>query len=270
MFFTDRNEMEGGDTMDLFEDATTTHVSTLTAPVQETATTGLREEPSISEDALQHHADEFARRVHQRQPEGTQDNLKRHLEKLRTWLKQSVPVWKEGTSTAVLTPKLELVESARMFESVIPRGESGQEMFADIPVANLPPAGTLPFVLHLTGSYLEAVDGVWSPRSLSIYVDQVQKHHPLTLREIQLLPDALKISQMELILNRADAVLASGEMPPIERSPFSDPIHSLRRMNQIEWREILEPLIAFDKVLRQDPEGVFALMEEESAERRYE
>src|SRR5262249_20871373 len=38
----------------------------------------------------------------------------------------------------------------------------------------------------------------------------------------------------------------------------------LRRMNQIEWREVLEPLVAFDAVLRMDPVGVFASMEEET------
>jgi hypothetical protein len=151
-----------------------------------------------------------------------------------------------------------------MFEAAIPRSEESESTFADVPVADLPPAGTLPEVIHIAGSYLTAVDGIWSGKSLSIYIDQVQKHHPLMLREIELLPEALKLAQLELILNRADAVFAAGEMPPIEQSPFSTPIHSLRRMNQIEWRDVLEPLIAFDAVLRLDPAGVFATMEEET------
>lgn len=250
--------------MALSEDLKPAHTAPLTAPIQETAAAGLPEEPTIGEAELRRHADELAQRLRAQRPGKSQEDLIRYLDRLRKWLAARVPVWKQGTSTTELTPKLELVESARMFESVIPRGEGAATMFKDVPVAELPPVGMLAQVIHLAGSYLTAVDGIWSPRTLSIYVEQVQRHHPLMLREIELLPDALKISQLEFILNRADAVFAQGELPPIEQSPFSAPIHSLRRMNQIEWRDILEPLVAFDAVLRLDPVGVFALMEEET------
>lgn len=250
--------------MALSEDLTSAHMAPLTAPVQETASTGLPEEPTIGEVELRRHADDLAQRLHSQLPGKSQEDLVRYLDHLRRWLASRVPVWKQGTSTAELTPKLELVESARMFESVIPRGESAAHTFRDVPVADLPPVGLLPQVIHLAGSYLAAVDGIWSPGSLSIYIEQIQRHHPLRLREIELLPEALKISQLEFILNRADAAFAAGELPPIEESPFSAPIHSLRRMNQIEWRDTLEPLVAFDPVLRLDPGGVFARMEEET------
>ncbi|HEY8997668.1 MAG TPA: glycosyl transferase, partial [Edaphobacter sp.] len=240
-----------------------THVS-LTAPVQETTMVGLPEEPTASEQELRAAADALARTLRQEAPGQTADAVVKHLDGLRARLKAAAPMWKEGTTTAELTPKLELVESVRMFEAAAPKGESAVEMYRDVPVANLPPMGSLPQVIHIAGSYLAAADGVWSPGSLAIFMDQLQKHEPLLLREIQLLPDALKVAQLEFILNRADAVFASGEMPPIEESPFSAPIHSLRRMNQIEWRETLEPLIAFDAVLRQDPVGAYAAMEEET------
>lgn len=250
--------------MALSEDLTPAHAAPLTAPIQETAAAGLPEEPTIGDAELKRHANELAQRLRAQRPGKSQEDLIRYLDHLRKWLAARVPIWKQGTSTSELTPKLELVESARMFESVIPRGEGAATMFKDVPVAELPPVGMLPQVIHLAGSYLTAVDGIWSPRTLSLYVEQVQLHHPLLLREIELLPDALKISQLEFILNRADAAFAQGELPPIEQSPFSAPIHSLRRMNQIEWRDILEPLVAFDPVLRLDPVGVFALMEEET------
>src|SRR5580698_436180 len=38
----------------------------------------------------------------------------------------------------------------------------------------------------------------------------------------------------------------------------------MRRLNQFDWRNVLEPLIAFDSILRQDPADVFAQMEDES------
>src|SRR3954447_22843565 len=134
--------------MALSEEVTSMHVAPLTAPVQETASTGLREEPEISDEALRRHADEFAVRVRQQPPVGTAEDLKRYLDRMRSRLKERVPVWKAGTSTSVLTPQLELVESARMFEAAIPRSEGAEETFADVPVADLPPVGTLPEVIH--------------------------------------------------------------------------------------------------------------------------
>ena len=241
-----------------------THVSPLTAPVPETPSVGLPEEPAVGEAELRAAADELARTLRLETRDSSPDPVAKYLEGLRARLKAAMPLWKAGTSTTELTPKLELVESVRMFEAAVPRGDSGAEMYKDVPLANLPPAGSLPQVVHIAGSYLACVDGIWSRRSLAAFMDQVQKHEPLLLREIQLLPDALKLAQLEFILNRADVVFASGEIPPIEQSPFSAPIHSLRRMSQTEWREVLEPLIAFDAVLRQDPVDAFAAMEEET------
>lgn len=241
-----------------------THVSPLTAPVQETPSVGLPEEPAVGEAELRAAADALARSLRLEGPARNADAVAKYFDGLRSRLKAATPLWKAGTSTTELTPKLELVESVRMFEAAVPRGESGAAMYDDVPLANMPPAGSLPQVIHIAGSYLACVNGIWSRGSLGIFMDQVQKHEPLLLREVQLLPDALKLAQLEFILNRADAVFAAGELPPIEQSPFSAPIHGLRRMNQTEWREVLEPLIAFDAVLRQDPVGAFAAMEEET------
>ena len=41
-------------------------------------------------------------------------------------------------------------------------------------------------------------------------------------------------------------------------SPFSAILHSMRRLNQFEWRTVLEPLIPFSAILRQDPSQVDA------------
>src|ERR1700710_2284798 len=100
--------------MALSEDLTAAHVTPLTAPVQETASTGLPEEPEIGEAELRRHADELAKHLRSQLPGKSQEDLVRYLERLRKWLASRVPVWKEGTTTTELTPKLELVESARM------------------------------------------------------------------------------------------------------------------------------------------------------------
>jgi len=216
-----------------------TFVSPPTAPVEETAATGLPEEPSTSEAELRSAADALAHSLRLEPEEAGKGNLARHLDGLRSRLNESASLWKARITSSELTPQLERVESVRMFEAAEPRGDSAMEMFHGVPFANLPPAGSLPQVVHIAGSYLQCVDGIWSKQSLSVFIEQLQKHEPLALREIQLLPDALKLAQLEFILNRADVAFAAGELPPIEQSPFSAPIHSLRRLNQIEWREVL-------------------------------
>src|SRR5690349_1236990 len=118
--------------MALSEDLTSAHAAPLTAPIQETAATGLPEEPTIGEAELKRHANELAQRLRAQRPGKSQEDLIRYLDHLRKWLAARVPIWKQGTSTSELTPKLELVESARMFESVIPRGEGAATMFKDV------------------------------------------------------------------------------------------------------------------------------------------
>ena len=97
-----------------------------------------------------------------------------------------------------------------------------------------------------------------------MYVHAVQGHETLLLAEILLLPAALKLAQLEFILDRADEAFAAGPLPPIEQSPFSAPLHSLRRLNQFEWQDVLEPLVPFQEILAADPAGVFLRMEEEN------
>ena len=111
----------------------------------------------------------------------------------------------------------------------------------------------LPRVVNLTEGYLSAAQGIWSPESLTTYVQQAQKRDALLLEEVTVLPQALKLAQLEYILDRAEEAFKAGHLPPIEQSPFSAILHSMRRLNQFEWRTVLEPLIAFDSILRQDP-----------------
>ena len=123
--------------------------------------------------------------------------------------------------------------------------------------------------MDLARRYLRAAGGVWSAESLALFVGAAQARHTLLLAEVLLLPEALRLAQLEYILDRADEAFAAGEMVRIEASPFSAPLHSMRRLNQFEWRELLEAMIPFDGLLREDPEGVFAEMEDETRRAYY-
>jgi len=239
-------------------------VAPSTAPVLDTPTDSLPEKPAVSDAQLREHADMLARGWEMAPGGAKQDGFTERLERLEVRLSGLLQKCRAIASPQELTPQLELLESSRMMESVIVAGKSASGTFAALPHVRVESEGKLPRVMNLAEGYLSAAAGVWSAESLSVYVQQVQTRDPLLLAEVIALPQALKLAQLEYILDRADEAFAAGELPPIEQSPFSAIIHSLRRLGQVEWRNILEPLIVFDAVLRQDPSNVFANMEDET------
>ena len=234
------------------------------APVPETPTAGLPEKPAVSDSVLREHADKLARSWEMAWGEARQQGFSQRLKRLENRLAGLLAKCRAIANTQELTPQLELLESSRMMESAITAGSTAVDTFIELPHVRVESENKLPRVMNLTEGYLSAAGGIWSPESLTIYVQEIQKHDPLLLAEVIALPQALKLAQLEYILDRAGEAFAAGELPPIEQSPFSAILHSLRRLNQVEWRPVLEPLIAFDAILRQDPAGVFARMEDES------
>jgi cyclic beta-1,2-glucan glucanotransferase len=234
-----------------------------TAPVSDLVTEGLPEKPTIPDEELRQHADTLIRHLEIVARGGGNDGFEARLSRLTIRLKERLAICRDQTSGSQLTPQLELLESSRMLKSAIAGTESAMDGFAKVPHVRLASGEVLPQVVFLAEGYL-SVARVWSAESLAIYVQQFQRRDALLLEEISLLPQALKLAQVEFILDRADEAFSAGELPGIEDSPFSAPLHGLRRMDQAEWRPILEPLIAFDAVLREDPAGAFAKMDDET------
>ncbi len=245
----------------------------LTAPVAETRSSGLPEEPPVSEEVLRSDAAALALgwtvvvpgKGKDRKDRGEgKSELTGRLAELGARLKKRLRACRDIASTDELTPQLELLESTRALESVLTGVKASISNFTTLPHVRVADGRLIPRVMNLTEGYLAAAQGIWSPESLSTYVSGAQRHDTLLLAEVLLLPAALKLAQLEFVLDRADEAFAAGPMPPIERSPFSAPLHSLRRLNQFEWHTVLEPLVPFQAILCSDPEGVFARMEEEN------
>ena len=234
-----------------------------TAPVSDLPTEGLQEKPTIPDDELRQHADTLIRHLEIVPSATGGKDYENRLKRLAERFQQQLATFQRQVPDNRLTPQLEYVESARMLKAALASSESAMEGFLQVPQVRLASGEVLPLVLFLAEGYL-SVARVWSGESLAAYVRQFQQREPLLLREIDLLPQALKLAQLEFILDRADEALAAGELPPIEDSPFSVPLHGMRRLDQCEWRPVLEPLIAFDAILREDPAGAFAQMEDET------
>ena len=236
-----------------------------TLPPVEIPVKGLPERPSVSDEQLRSHADLLIRQWETLPPAAKDTSLPQRLKDLARRLELRLAVCRRTSNLKELTPQLELLESTRMLKSVLVSAEAATRTLLCLPHVRMPSATSdIPRVMAVAEGYLSAAQGVWSPESLTVYVGQLQLQDPLLLQEIAVLPVALKLAQLEYILDRADEAFAAGPMPPIEQSPFSAPLHSLRRLNQFEWNTVLEPLVAFDAILRQDPAGAFGLMEEET------
>ena len=227
-------------------------------------TAGLPERPSVSDAELKDRADAMSRQWEMVPASTKSDGLSKRLANLKQRLAEVLRTCKKTASIHELTPELELLESTRMLESALIAGDNTAETFASLPHVRVDKNSDLPRAINLTEGYLVAAKGIWSDESLTVYVQQAQQRDALLLEEITVLPQALKLAQLEYILDRAEEVFAAGPLPPIEQSPFSAILHSMRRLNQFEWRNVLEPLIAFDSTLRQDPAEVFARMEDET------
>ena len=239
------------------------HAPHSTVPDIEIPTAGLPESPSVSEAELRAGADALVRGWQLLPKKTPAKGLTLRLKSLAARLKERLAACK-SIATKELSPQLEFLESTRMFEAALIAADSASATFASLPLIQLPDGSDLPRVMNLAEGYLVAAKGIWSADSLAIYAAEAQKFDPLLLEEVRVIPQALKIAQLEYILDRADEAFAAGPMPPIEQSPFSAPIHSLRRLNQFEWRNLLESILAFDSILRRDPVGVFSQMEEET------
>ena len=222
----------------------------------------LPEKPSISNAELAAHANALSAQWEMLPIDLSQSGFARRLKRLKTRLSDLLDRCRENASIHELTPQLELLESTRMLESALIAGDNTSATFSSLPRIRVEPDGDLPRTMNLAEGYLSSAGGIWSPESLTVFVQQAQQRDALLLEEVTVLPQALKLAQLEYILDRADEAFAAGPLPPIERSPFSAILHSMRRLNQFEWRTVLEPLIAFDAILRQDPCGVFADMED--------
>jgi cyclic beta-1,2-glucan synthetase len=243
---------------------TSEHALPPTAPALELPTGALPEKPSVSEEELRERADALSRQWEMVPSSANAGGLTARLARLKERLAEILRACRKTASLQELTPQLELLESTRMLESALIAGDNTAATFAPLPHVRVDDDKELPRAINLAEGYLAAARGIWSPESLTIYVQQAQRRDALLLEEVTVLPQALKLAQLEYILDRAEEAFKAGELPPIEQSPFSAILHSMRRLNQFEWRIVLEPLIAFDSILRQDPAGVFAQMEDET------
>jgi cyclic beta-1,2-glucan glucanotransferase len=119
-----------------------------------------------------------------------------------------------------------------------------------------------PRPIAIAQDFLAATQYRFSEQSFTMYVQTFQEITVLKMTELSALVTALKLVLLEEIVARAGEVLQE------KTGSYSVGvcISSLRDTTQASWKDVLEPLILVDTILRQDPAGAYARMDFDSRE----
>ncbi len=91
----------------------------------------------------------------------------------------------------------------------------------------------------------------------SSYMAAFQEVTVLDLLELWTLVPALKLVLLEHLIEQRPTGTGEAE----DRKDAAVYLDSLRRMNEVPWGQVIEPLIGFEAVLQKDPSGAYPLME---------
>jgi cyclic beta-1,2-glucan synthetase len=121
-----------------------------------------------------------------------------------------------------------------------------------------------PRVIALARNLLGALHDQWSEPGFRAYVEEFQKLQPLALRELFVFPPALKHAVLEKLVPAANALI-EGKATDEQIARIPCLMRSLQALSITGWRDLLEPLIVIDQLLRRDP--VYGRMDYASRDR---
>jgi hypothetical protein len=158
----------------------------------------------------------------------------------------------------------DLRENYRLLRSAISGVADSLRVVAKLPRILLHGNQDEPRAAASAATYLRAVDGDFSTPTFRAFIEQLQAHESLIVGELWSIPGFLKFALLEWLLAEANTLLSSSASD--QRSRIAVLIGSLRLINNADWVSIIEPLIAFDALLREDPAQSYTCMDFESRE----
>ena len=192
----------------------------------------------------------------------------KNLKKSFNWLlpKIHTPL-PPATETSVPDDIRWLHENSRLIEIEFFGLSEPFKEFAQVPHVRDGRGTVVPRVGAIAQNFLINNNYEFSEQALTAFIEGFQDNTPLEKKELSALVPALKLVLLEEISNRATAALRDKTLTVT--SPgygVGVCMKSLRDLGQTSWKDVLEPLIRFDRVLRQDPAGAYPLMDSESRE----
>ena len=115
-----------------------------------------------------------------------------------------------------------------------------------------------PRIMAIAEDLLAAAEYRFSEDVFTSYIEALQENTVLNLAELWALVAVLKLVLLEQIAVRASMALKQDVEGTLLVGVC---IRSLRDVTQTSWKEVVEPLILFDRILREDPTGDYARMD---------
>ncbi|MGA8235044.1 MAG: glucoamylase family protein [Candidatus Sulfotelmatobacter sp.] len=118
----------------------------------------------------------------------------------------------------------------------------------------------VPRVVALAQALLDLTGNRFRESTFTAFFGAFQESTVLELLELSAAVSAMKLVLLERIAARCRCLLRD----PGASNGLGICVRSLRDVTQTSWKDVLEPLILFDAILRRDPAGVYATMDFES------
>jgi cyclic beta-1,2-glucan synthetase len=118
----------------------------------------------------------------------------------------------------------------------------------------------VPRVAALGEALLATTAYRFSEEAFTSYLEAFQQETVLKMEELWVLVPVLKLLLLEQIAVRASQLIAD----PSGSYGVTVCVHSLRDVGETAWKDLLEPLIRFDQILREDPTGDYSRMDFDS------
>ncbi len=128
------------------------------------------------------------------------------------------------------------------------------------PHVRTPSGVIIPRIAALAEGFLAATERQFSEPAFATYVAAFEETTVLKIAELWALVPALKLVLLEQIAVRGARVLEDRE----GSYGVAACVRSLRDVGQTSWKDLLEPLIVVDRVLREDPVGAYPRMDFDS------
>src|ERR1700723_544348 len=132
---------------------------------------------------------------------------------------------------------------------------------AKITHVRTPSGQTVPRVVALAEGYLQIVSYEFNEQEFALFLEVFQQTTPLQLNELWTIVSALKLVLLEQTAARAKRLLSERNE---DLQGVGVCVRSLRDIGQATWKDVLEPLMAVDGILRRDPAGAYGRMDYES------
>ena len=155
-----------------------------------------------------------------------------------------------------------LHDNTRLLEAELEDVRESFDLPRNVPQVRAPNGMVVPRIAALAEDFLAATSYQFGEPTFVGYIQAFQEATILKMTELWTLVPVFKLVLLEQIALRGGGLLKD----PTGSFGVDVLVRSLRDVAQTSWKDVIEPLILFDHVLREDPAGAYPRMDFDSRE----